>query len=131
MKNKTNLIINILVILAMTFFAIPKLLGKPQSIEGFKQFEAAIHIDADLFRIFTGVSELAIVALVLLYALSHDKIIGTMAFGFLLVTMISALGLEFFARPEPKILLVIIAVFLSIMAAYQLKKLTQHKTLII
>ncbi len=105
----------------MTFFAIPKLLGKPQSIEGFKQFENAINIDADFFRIFTGISEIGLALLVLFFAISKNKTIGKIAFSFLLITMITALALEFFARPEPKIILVIIAVILVLLAIYRLK----------
>ena len=109
----------------MTFFAIPKLLGKPQSIAGFKQFENAIHLNADFFRIFTGISELGLAILVLVFAFNKNIIIGKLAFSFLLITMITALGLEFFARPEPKIILVVIAVVLALLAIYRLRTFTK------
>ena len=121
MQNIKYQIINIITILIMTFFAIPKLLGKPQSVAGFKQFENAIHLNADFFRIFTGISELGLAILVLVFAFNKNITIGKLAFSFLLITMITALGLEFFARPEPKIVLVIIAVVLALLAVYRLR----------
>lgn len=125
MKNITNQGINIVIIGVMTFFAIPKLLGKPQSIEGFKQFENAIHLNADFFRIFTGISELGLALLFLIFAINKNTTIGKIAFSFLSITMITALVLEFFARPEPKIVLVIIAVILALVSFYRLKTLKQ------
>jgi hypothetical protein len=120
MKKIISQTINVVSILVMAFFAIPKLLAKPTSVAGFKQFEKAIHINADFFMIFTGISELSM-ALLILYFLIKQKIkIGIFAYAFLLVTMISALGLEFFARPEPKMLLVIIAVILALFSVYQI-----------
>ncbi len=107
--------------LLMAFFAIPKLLGVPQSKEGFIQFENAIHIDADFFRIFTGISELGLALLILVFIIKKNKNIGKLAFAFLLVTMVTALGLEFFARPEPKMVLVIIAIVLAAISIFKLK----------
>ena len=121
MKNITNQSINIVIIGIMTFFAIPKLLGKPQSIEGFKQFENAIHLNADFFRIFTGISELGLVILFLIFAINKNTTLGKIAFSFLLITMFTALVLEFFARPEPKNVLVIIAVILAVVSVFRLK----------
>ena len=123
MKYLKNQITNIVIAAVMVFFAIPKLLGKPQSIEGFKQFENAIGIDADLFRIFTGISELALAALFIIFAFNKNKTLGKIAFAFLFITMITALFLEFFARPEPKIILVVIAILLGIVSAFRLKRL--------
>ena len=125
MKNITNQGINIVIIGIMTFFAIPKLLGKPQSIEGFKQFENAIHLDANFFRIFTGISELGLALLFLLFAINKNTTIGKISFSFLLITMFTALALEFFARPEPKNVLVIIAVILAVVSVFRLKTITQ------
>ncbi len=105
----------------MTIFAIPKLLGKPQSIEGFKQFENAIHLNADFFRIFTGISELVLALFFLIFAINKNISIGKIAFSFLLITMITALVLEFFARPEPKNVLVFIAVILAAVSVHRLK----------
>jgi len=39
--------------------------------------------------------------------------------------MITALVLEFFGRPEPKIILVIIAVLLAVISVYRLKTMIQ------
>lgn len=121
MKNITNQSINIVIIGIMTFFATPKLLGKPQSVEGFKQFENAIHLNADFFRIFTGISELGLALLFLIFVINKNRALGKIAFSFLLITMITALALEFFARPEPKIILVIIAVILAVISIFRLK----------
>jgi hypothetical protein len=125
MKNIKDKIINIITIGLMTFFAIPKLLGKPQSVAGFNQFEKALHIDADFFRIFTGISELGLAVLILVFAINKSKTIGRIGYTFLLITMITALALEFFARPEPKMVLVIIAVILALLAVYKLKTIKQ------
>ncbi|CAH8281928.1 hypothetical protein EV196_11233 [Mariniflexile fucanivorans] len=125
MKNIKDQIINSITILVMTFFAIPKLLGKPQSIAGFKQFENVIHLDADFFRMFTGFSELGLAILVLVFAINKNKIIGKIAFSFLLITMITALTLEFFVRPKPIITLVVIAVILATLAIYRLRTIKQ------
>ncbi|SFA81699.1 hypothetical protein [Algoriphagus aquimarinus] len=105
----------------MLFFAIPKLLGKEQSRAGFKEFGAALSIDADLFRIFTGIAESGIAVLLILFIITKKNLHGRLAFGFLLVTMISAIGLEFYARAEVKPVLVVIAVVLSIFSIYRLK----------
>lgn len=125
MKNVKDQIINTIIIFIMTFFAIPKLLGKPQSTAGFKQFENAIHLDADFFRIFTGISELGLAMLVLVFAFNKNKTIGKIAFSFLLIIMISALALEFFVRPKPIIALVVIAVILATLAIYRLRTIKQ------
>ncbi|WP_066224632.1 DoxX family protein [Formosa haliotis] len=121
MKNIINQILNVIAMVAMVFFATPKLLGKPQSVAGFKQFESALGIDADFFMLFTGISELVLAVLLLLFTVTHKKVLGKIAFGFLLITMITALGLEFFARPEPKMLLVVIAIGLASISIYKLK----------
>lgn len=120
MKKIISKTINIISILAMAFFAIPKLLSKPTSVAGFKQFEKAIHLNADFFMIFTGISELSMAILILYFAITQKIKVGIFAYAFLVITMISALGLEFFARPEPKMMLVIIAIILAIFSVYQL-----------
>ncbi len=120
MKNSLVQIINIVTVLTMTYFAIPKLLGKPQSVAGFEQFEKAIQLDAAFFRIFTGIAELSLVLMVLIFAFNRSKQLGTIAYAFLLTTMAVALGLEFFARPAPKILLVIIAIVMATFAILNL-----------
>ncbi|MCM4172766.1 hypothetical protein DHD32_14840 [Arenibacter sp. TNZ] len=116
-------IINIVPTIIMTYFAIPILMGKPQSIAGFKQFENAIGLDAGFFHIVTGVSELGLAPLLAIFSSNNNKVIGKLAFTFLLLTMITALGLEFFARPEPLIVLVIISFILALLSLYKLKTL--------
>lgn len=120
MKKIISQTISVISILAMAFFAIPKLLAKPTSVEGFQQFEKAIHLDANFFMIFTGISELSMAILILYFLIKQNTKLGLFAFAFLFVTMISALALEFFARPEPKMILVIIAIILAIFSVYQL-----------
>ena len=87
---------------------------------GFKQFEKVIPLDAQFFMIFTGISELSMAILILYFAITQKIKVGIFAYAFLLITMITALGLEFFARPEPKMVLVIIAIVLVIFSVYQL-----------
>lgn len=125
MKNIQNQIISIFIIGIMTFFAIPKLLGAAESVKGFKQFEAIVPLKPDIFRLFTGVSELGLALLFLVFVVNKNKTIGKIAFLFLLITMITALILEFFARPEPKIVLVVIAITLAILSLYRLKTIKQ------
>lgn len=124
MKNILNNIINIVASAVMIFFAIPKLLAKPQSVAGFEQFEKVIYLNADVFRIFTGIAEFGIAILLLAFLFSKNHTIGKLAYLILLLTMITALGLEFFARPEPKMLLVIIAIILASASAYRLKSIS-------
>ncbi len=126
MKKFWNQITNFIPVIAMIYFAIPKLLGMPRSIAGFKTFESAIHINADFFRIFTGVSELVLATLILIFVFSKNKTIGIFAFAFLLITMITALVLEFFARPEPVTLLVVIALILASISIYKLSLLRKE-----
>ena len=113
-------IINIISMVAMVYFAIPKLLAKPMSVAGFQQFENAIQINADFFRVFTGIAEISMVLFILYFSITQKIRVGIFAYAFLLITMISALILEFFARPEPKMLLVIIAILLALFSVYQL-----------
>ncbi|MFI8604426.1 hypothetical protein ACIGCP_08185 [Cellulophaga baltica] len=124
-------ILNAITVIIMSFFAIPKLTGMPRSIEGFKQFEIALGIPATFFRIFTGISELALAGLLIFAFVYEKQKIEKIAFAFLLVTMLTAILLELLARPEPKLILVAIAIFLAIGAIYKLNKnsiTTEHGT---
>lgn len=123
MKERISQMINVISILAMTYFAFPKLLAMPQSVAGFDQFEKAIHIDAGFFRVFTGVSELGLAALLLVFAIGKHRIIGKIAFSLLLMVMLTALGLEFFARPRPVPMLVVIALVLTFFSVYKLQSI--------
>ncbi|GGG44752.1 hypothetical protein [Bizionia arctica] len=127
MKKIIHLLINLVSILILLFFAIPKILGQAKSVAGFNQFESLLGIDATFFRLFTGFSELAIIILILIYTFIRKKIAGKLAYLFLFVTMITALGIEFFIRPEPVMLLVIIAIVLSLFSIYQLKYILNHE----
>ena len=126
MKNVSNHIINILSIIVLIYFAIPKIIGLSVSKAGFEQFQSVLQIDADFFRIFTGFSELIIVLLILTYVVSKNDLIGKIAYLFLLITMLSALGIEFLVRPTPVVLLVSIAIILSLTSIYQIKNIYNH-----
>lgn len=125
MKRALIILFNLVSAVLMTFFAIPKLYGKEQSLAGFKQFEDALGIDADGFRIFTGIVEVLIAVLLIYISAKPIKIISIFTYFILGSTMASALFLEFFARPEPKILLVIIALFLLSFSSTRLFQLTK------
>lgn len=127
MKKIINHAINVVSVLVLLFFAIPKILGLPKSVDGFTQFESVLGIDATFFRIFTGISELVLAILILIFALRNNKIIGKFAYLFLLVMMLTALAIEFFVRVQPEILLVVIAVILSLFSIYKLKSIKNHE----
>lgn len=117
MQKITNLIAAAL----MLFFAVPKLLGVEKSVEGFEQFKSLVPLDPNVFRIFTGVVELSIALLLIIYAIKKTKKLGKLAYFLLLSTMIGGLIMEFFARPKPEMMLVAIAIFLSVLSIYKLK----------
>lgn len=123
MKISIDRSINVISIVTMTYFAIPKLLGKPQSTEGFEQFEKAIHVNADFFRMVMGISELGLAALLLVFAIGKHWIIGKMAFSMLPMIMLIALGMEFFTRPKPVPILVAMALDLSFFSVYRLESI--------
>ena len=127
MKKIISQIINVIAIAVMGFFAIPKLLGQPESVKGFQQFEDALQINADFFRIFTGIAEISMALLLLYFTISQKVKIGIFTYGFLLITMFTALGLEFFARPKPEMMLVIIAIVLVILSVYQIGYLKNRR----
>jgi len=107
----------------MVFFAVPKLVGAKKSLAGFEQFKSLVPLDPDVFRIFTGTIELSIAILLLLYTFKSKAILGKIAYGALLATMIGGLVMEFFARPQPEMMLVVIAVLLSLLSIVKLKRI--------
>ena len=107
----------------MIFFAVPKLIGAEASLKGFEQFKSLVPLDPDVFRIFTGSVELFIAILLIVYTIKSTKNLGVIAYFFLLSTMIGGLIMEFFARPEPDMMLTVIAIILSILSIYKLKLL--------
>ncbi|MGJ8549546.1 MULTISPECIES: DoxX family protein [Winogradskyella] len=121
--NLFNKISNFVAAGLMLFFAIPKLVGVEKSVQGFKQFQSLVPLDPTVFRIFTGVVELAIALLLLAYAIKNINNLGKLAYFLLLSTMIGGLTMEFFARPKPEMLLVVIALVLSALSIYKLKLL--------
>lgn len=110
----------------MIFFALPKLLGAEKSIQGFEQFKSLVPIDPNVFRVFTGVVELLIAILLILYTIKNKNNLGKLAYFLLLATMVGGLIMEFFARPEPQMMLVVIAIVLSVLSIYKLKTLVKQ-----
>lgn len=117
----------------MLRFAIPKILGQQISVEGFNEMSRSLPVSSDFFRIFTGMTELTIVFLAILFLLlSWGKIkslsplykyrsrVSTASNGLLLATMTGAILAEFFARENTKYVLVYIAVGLIIAAIINL-----------
>ncbi len=124
---KIILWLHVLPALLMAWFAAPKILGAKTSVEGFNEMSQSLPVSSDVFRVFTGASELLIVLLFLIFlilsfkeinflsALGIDrKIVSFAANGFLLATMIGALIAEFFMRDTPKNMLVYIAIALIV-----------------
>jgi len=105
----------------MVFFSVPKLLGFEESIKGFEQFKSLVPLDPNIFRMFTGIVELSIALLLGAYAIKNTANLGKAVYFLLLSTMIGALSMEFFARPQPEIMLVIIAIILATLSVFRLK----------
>ncbi|WP_179338722.1 DoxX family protein [Winogradskyella ludwigii] len=120
-STKINKILNLVAAGLMLFFAIPKLIGAEKSRVGFDQFKSLVPLDADVFRIFTGSVELLIAILLIIYTIKNKASLGKIAYFFLLSTMVGGLIMEFFARPEPAMMLVVIAIALSVLSLYKLK----------
>ena len=116
---------NLIAAALMLFFAIPKLVGIEKSVKGFEQFKSLVPIDPDIFRVFTGSVELVIAILLIIYTIKNTNNLGKLAYFLLLATMIGGLTMEFFARPEPVMMLVVIAVLLSVLSIYKLKILAK------
>ncbi|WP_179352718.1 DoxX family protein [Winogradskyella vidalii] len=109
----------------MVFFALPKLLGAEKSIQGFEQFKSLVPIDPNVFRVFTGAVELIIAILLILYTIKNKHSLGKLAYILLLATMIGGLIMEFFARPVPQWVLVVIAIILLVLSIVKLKPLVK------
>ncbi len=114
---------NLIAAALMLFFAIPKLIGVETVVAGFEHFKSLVLLDPNVFRIFTGVVQLLIVLLLIIYTIKNTNSLGKLAYFLLLSTMIGGLIMEFFARPEPMMMLVVIAIILSALSIYKLKTL--------
>ena len=121
--NMFNKISDLIAAGLMLFFAIPKLIGVEKSVEGFKQFESLVPLDPDVFRVFTGVVEILIAILLIAYAIKKVASLGRLSYFLLLSTMLGGLTMDFFARPKPDMMLVVIAILLSALSIYKLKGL--------
>ncbi|MDP0492109.1 MAG: DoxX family protein [Verrucomicrobiota bacterium JB023] len=119
----TNWILALLTIIMLAKFGFPKLMGDPVSVKGFNDFSPALGLDPDGFRIFTGVAELtnALLLLVSLFLVRFRIWLLAIGYGLTLSTMVSGLLIEFFAREEPKMPLVVIAVVFILISAFQLR----------
>ncbi|WP_430410455.1 DoxX family protein [Kordia sp.] len=118
-----NTVSNLIAAGLMLFFSIPKLIGVEKSVQGFEQFQSLVPIDPTIFRVFTGIVELTIAILLIIYTIKGINNLGKLAYFLLLATMIGGLTMEFFARPKPEMMLVVIAVLLSALSIYKLKLL--------
>jgi predicted permease len=123
-------ILTVVTILAIGYFAIPKLIGLEQSIKGFSNFNVRIGIPNNIARYVTGVVELITAVLLLLSLTLKRKREVTHILGYLLLTgtMLGGLLTEYLIRPEPKMMLVYIAIALLIIAVYQLLNTYALKT---
>ncbi|AEE20956.1 DoxX family protein [Dokdonia sp. 4H-3-7-5] len=123
-------ILTVVTILAIGYFAIPKLIGLEQSIKGFSNFNERIGIPNNIARCVTGVVELITAVLLLLSLTLKSKREVTHILGYLLLTgtMLGGLLTEYLIRPEPKMMLVYIAIALLIIAVYQLLNTYALKT---
>ncbi|MDQ6913886.1 MAG: hypothetical protein M3128_13545 [Verrucomicrobiota bacterium] len=117
----------------MVRFALPKILGQAVSVAGFNQITRSLPVSSDVFRIFTGVTELVIAFLVVVFLLlsferitilpglrKHRSSISIAANGLLLATMTGGLLAEFFARDTPKYTLVYFALGLMLISLFNL-----------
>ncbi len=125
MKQSTILekALNLIAAGLMLFFSIPKLLGVDEAKENFKLMESFVPIDINLFRVFTGVLEVSIALLLVVYTIKNKAALGKLGYLLLFATMTGALVMEFVAKPEPMIVMAIIAIFLSLLSIYKLKTL--------
>jgi hypothetical protein len=127
MKHKTTAldwIFSLLSVAMLILFALPKVLGVERSVKGFQDFAPALGLPAKPFMLFTGYAELAIAALFVV-ALAWKQRHSLVTFGanaMLLATMVTGLFIEFFARTEPKNLLVGVAIVFTVFAAIQVKR---------
>ncbi|MGJ8676125.1 MAG: DoxX family protein [Akkermansiaceae bacterium] len=114
--------LSLLSVLMLVYFAIPKITAQPVSLKGFKQFGEVLGLDPLSFMLFTGYTELliAIAITVALFLGAKRHWLTLLSFGTLLGTMGSGLLIEFFVRPEPKILLVVIASIFSLISLVQI-----------
>ena len=116
-----NKVGNLLAAGLMIFFAVPKLLGFEESVAGFEQFKSLVPLDPKLFRVFTGCVELLVALVLIIYTINNKENLGRLGYFLLLATMMGGLIMEFFARPEPEMMLVVIAIVLSLLSIYRLK----------
>lgn len=123
------LLFHFIIAVVMLRFAIPKILGQKVSVNGFNEITRSLPVSSDFFRIFTGLTELLIVFLAVLFLLfffekikvlsslkKYKRSISLAANGLLLATMTGALLAEFFTRETPKYVLVYIAIGLIIIS---------------
>ncbi len=130
---KIILLLHLIAAVLMFRFALPKIWGQAVSVAGFNEITRSLPVSSDVFRIFTGVTELVIVFLLVVFLLlsfeqikimpslrKHKSSISIAANGLLLATMIGGLLAEFFARDTPKYALVYFAVGLVIISLVNL-----------
>ena len=121
-RSKTNWVLGILTIGMLIYFSIPKLIGAPASVEGFNQFSPVLNLDPTAFRIFTGISEMGVALLLIasLVVLRGRNLLFLAGYFMVFATMASGLLIEFFARPQPEMPLVVVAVVFILVSILQL-----------
>jgi len=115
--------------LIMLRFALPKLQAMQVSAKSFAMFSTVLPINANFFMYFTGGVELLIIILLLsslfiknIELKNRFQIIG---YVLLFSTMIGAILIEQFVRPEPKAFLMTIALVLTTISISELSLLFQ------
>ncbi|TVZ22796.1 DoxX-like protein [Dokdonia sp. Hel_I_63] len=121
-------LLTIITIVAIGYFALPKLIGLEQSVKGFSNFNEVIGIPNNIARYVTGVVELITAILLILSLTRKSEVAHILGYLLLTGTMLGGLLTEYLIRPEPKMMLVYIAIALLIIAVYQLLNTYSLKT---
>ena len=123
-KTIINTLISLANVIFMLKFAIPKLLASEVSVKAFTQFAQVLPVNGSIFMYFTGMLELTIALIFTASLFVGSKKIKakvTIVGIFLLSgTLLGALATEFFVRPEPIAILVILSSIFLILALVQL-----------
>lgn len=132
-------IIRVLLVLVSAYemgrFALPKLLAYDVSVKTFTYFGEVLPVNGTLFMYLTGVVELLIALLLLgsLIMFKNPKLQNKMqlaGFSLLLVTMLTAIGMEQFVRPQPVAFLMTIALSLCAISIANMIYLVKFKKVV-
>lgn len=113
LKKTLNTLISLASAIFMLNFAIPKLSASEVSVKSFTQFAHVLPLDGEAYMYFVGVLELIVALIFIISLLIGDRKIKakiTLLGIFLLTgTLLGALATEFFVRPEPIGMLVLLS----------------------